>query len=81
MTTNQTETRPDGGQLSRAPIAPMLLNVDETADAMRVSERKIREMLSTGELQCVYVGSRVLVPVRAIDLFITENITRNGGAA
>jgi excisionase family DNA binding protein len=46
------------------------MNVLEAADYMRISERKVRELIATCELKSVRIGSRVIVRRVDIDDFM-----------
>jgi excisionase family DNA binding protein len=43
-----------------------LLNVPETADNLRLSERKVWQLIADGDLRVVRIGGRVLI--RPVDL-------------
>lgn len=48
----------------------VLLTVPEAAGLLRISRAKIYELLMSGQLRSVRIGSRRLVPVDAVTEFI-----------
>lgn len=53
-----------------------LLSVDETADALRVSSKTVRRLLSDGKLSHLRVGRRVLLRTEDVDRFIRMQCLR-----
>lgn len=51
-----------------------LLNAREAANELNISERKTRELLATGELRSIRIGSRRLIPRKAIEDFIARRM-------
>lgn len=60
-----------------AAIPQRLLDVNETAQVLRVSRAKLYELLAAGDLESVKLGARRLIPLEAVDAFI-DNL-RTGG--
>jgi len=54
---------------SRATVHPNL-NVDEAAEALRVSPRTVRKLIATRALRCLHIGRRVLVSSEALIAFV-----------
>jgi excisionase family DNA binding protein len=50
----------------------LVLTVDEAAQILRVSRAFAYELLNRGELPCLRLGRRILVPRRALERFIEE---------
>ncbi|MCL2090267.1 MAG: helix-turn-helix domain-containing protein [Micrococcales bacterium] len=53
-----------------APVPPVLYRVEEAADALRLSRTGIYELIRSGRLRTVKVGSRRLVPVEALGEYV-----------
>jgi excisionase family DNA binding protein len=53
-----------------------LLNTDEAAAYLRVSERKLYEMVATGAVPCTKVTGRWLFPKAALDRWLTAGLVR-----
>ena len=49
---------------------PLTLGVAQAADASGLSQRYLREKLTTGELKSVRVGRRILIPAEALKEFL-----------
>jgi excisionase family DNA binding protein len=47
-------------------------NVEEVADALRISSRMVRILVSRGELRAHRIGRRVLISREALAAFIQE---------
>lgn len=63
--------------LVRHPAVQMLLSVDETARALRVSRATVFELISTADLPTIRVGRRRLVPMEALRLWIADRMEPN----
>ena len=50
----------------------LVLTVEEAARILRVSRAFAYELLNRGELPCIRLGRRILVPRRALERFIEE---------
>jgi excisionase family DNA binding protein len=50
----------------------LVLTVEEAAQLLRVSRAFTYELLNRGELPCIRLGRRLLVPRRALERFIEE---------
>jgi excisionase family DNA binding protein len=51
-------------------IVPELYRVEEAAEALRLSRRTVYELIRSGRLRTVKVGSRRLVPVAAVREYV-----------
>jgi excisionase family DNA binding protein len=58
-------------------IPPVAYRVEEAAEALRLSRDKVYELIRSGELRSIKVGSRRLVPVVAL----TEYVEKSSGDA
>lgn len=59
---------------------PLLYRVPEAAAALGISRAKAYELLSSGELPSVRVGSSVRVPVGALRAWIDRQLTARAEA-
>ena len=50
----------------------LVLTVDEAAQLLRVSRVFAYELLNRGELPCIRLGRRILVPRRALERFVEQ---------
>lgn len=63
--------------MSTAKIEPLLLRVDEAAEALALSRTKLYELMASGELESVKLGRARRVPVAAIrDLLDQASLDR-----
>jgi len=58
-------------------IPPVAYRVEEAAEALRLSRDKVYELIRSGQLRSIKVGSRRLVPVAAL----TEYVDKGSGNA
>lgn len=49
------------------PTASPFLTVEETAEALRISEKTVRRLIDAGDLPATTAGRRFLIPRSAID--------------
>ena len=56
-------------------LVPKLLNLRETASALRISVSGVRRLLDRGCLPRVRFGARVLVPAEAVRRLVTDCTT------
>jgi excisionase family DNA binding protein len=61
----------------RRSVPAMLYDVDEAAEALRLSRSALYELIRSGQLRSVKSGRRRLVPVAAL----SEYVARLGSAA
>lgn len=57
---------------AESAIAPILYRVDEAAEALRISRSVIYELIRSSQLRTVKVGRRRLVPVEALEEYVTS---------
>jgi excisionase family DNA binding protein len=62
---------------SRPAVPAVLYDVDEAAEALRLSRSSIYELIRSGQLRTVKQGRRRLVPVTAL----AEHVASLGGGA
>ncbi|WP_298454848.1 helix-turn-helix domain-containing protein [uncultured Cellulomonas sp.] len=60
------------------PVAPVVYRVEEAAQALRVSRDTMYELIRSGRLRTIKVGSRRLVPVLALDEFVAAALAGAG---
>ncbi len=60
------------------PVAPVVYRVEEAAQALRISRDGIYELIRSGRLKTIKVGSRRLVPLMALDLFVASEMASAG---
>lgn len=53
-------------------VTPLLLNVDEAAEALRLSRSLLYELIRSGRLRTVKAGRRRLVPVSALAEYVAS---------
>lgn len=58
-------------------VVPLLYNVDEAAEALRMSRGLVYELIRSGQIRTLKQGRRRLVPVSAL----TEYIERQAAAS
>lgn len=56
--------------MSERVVVPVLYNVDEAAQALRLSRSVIYELIRSGRLRTIKQGSRRLVPVAALTEYV-----------
>lgn len=56
--------------MSERIVVPVLYNVDEAAQALRLSRSVIYELIRSGRLRTIKQGSRRLVPVAALTEYV-----------
>lgn len=64
----------------RAAMPPRLLTQEQAAQVLNISERMVRYLIASRDLQAVKIGRRTLVPCEAIESLIAER-TRAGMAS
>jgi excisionase family DNA binding protein len=78
-----TMTMVDTTRMAPAPRAPVTIvpvayRVEEAAQALRVSRDTMYELIRSGRLRTIKVGSRRLIPVVALDEFIAAALAGAG---
>jgi excisionase family DNA binding protein len=59
--------------VSGTKIEPLLLRVDEAAEALAISRTKVYELMASGELESVKLGRARRVPTEALRDFLHKN--------
>ena len=65
------------------PVTQLLLTAEQAASALSICRTKVYELLRTGQLESVQIGSSRRIPVAALDEFVvrlrnTSNFTYTG---
>ena len=58
----------------------LLLRIDAAAERLAVSRATLYRLVQRGELPTVRIGSAVRVPVSAIERWLADQLTSQGGA-
>ncbi len=53
---------------------PLLLRVEEVARALAIGRSKVYELIASGELPSITIGSARRVPAEALQKWITEHV-------
>jgi excisionase family DNA binding protein len=61
-----------------ALVVPVVYRVDEAAEALRISRDTIYELIRSGRLRTIKVGSRRLVPLVALTEYVTNALDTAG---
>lgn len=51
-------------------VVPVAYRIEEAAEALRVSRTHVYELIRSGRLRSVKIGSRRLVPIAALDEYL-----------
>lgn len=63
------------GPVADADSAPQFLSVADTAAILAVSDDSIYDLVERGELPCLHIGRRRVIPRRAVDLVVEHLLT------
>jgi excisionase family DNA binding protein len=63
---------PTQGQFERVPVVPLAVSVDEAAIVLGVSSDLVYEMVHRGQLPCLRIGRRRVIPRRALEQVVEE---------
>lgn len=62
---------PTDGETAEVEVPIRLLSLDDAAVSLgKITVRELRKRLDAGDLGCVYIGRRRLVPLAEIDAYI-----------
>lgn len=59
-------------------VAPVVYRVDEAAEALRISRDTVYELIRSGRLRTIKVGTRRLVPLVALHEYVTGALGARG---
>ena len=59
----------------------LVLTVRQAADALGVSDDLVYELTARGEIPCLRLGRRRVIPRRAIELMLEQAMRKPGGAS
>jgi excisionase family DNA binding protein len=62
----------DGADESADRLEPLLLRAAEVAQLLAIGRSKVYEMMSTGELPTVRIGTAVRVPAKALEEWVVQ---------
>jgi len=68
------------GEAGTAGNEPLVLTVRQAADALGVSDDLVYELTARGEIPCLRLGRRRVIPRRAIELMLEQAMRQSGGA-
>ncbi len=57
---------------------PVLITPREAAAALSIGETKVYELLATGALQSITIGSARRIPIAALESFVEREMQRQG---
>lgn len=60
------------GPLDDQSVTPRLLTLQQVGDALAVSESTVKRLIASGELKSVHIGSRTLVRLEDVDVFVAS---------
>jgi excisionase family DNA binding protein len=63
-------------EITRLPVSPLLLTAEQAASALSICRTKVYELLRTGQLESVQIGSSRRIPVAALDDYV-ERLRRS----
>jgi len=63
-------------EITRLPVRPLLLTAEQAASALSICRTKVYELLRTGQLESVQIGSSRRIPVAALDEYV-ERLRRS----
>jgi excisionase family DNA binding protein len=58
------------------PIIPLLLDIKQTAAALGIGVTKCREIIATGELECVRLEGMPRIPTDAVKAYVEKLRTK-----
>lgn len=61
----------------RPAIAPLLLDRIDASTALRISDRTLRELVKSGDIETVRIGTRLLFPVSALEDYVDRLLAAN----
>lgn len=67
----QTERRQVGDTIPDKPVQRLTLTVEEAASALGISRSFAYEAVSRGDIPCIRIGKRILVPKVALDKMLS----------
>jgi excisionase family DNA binding protein len=79
---NQSQTRKKSSRNPKPEVAlpaPLAYNRKEAAALMGLGERTLWTLVNRGDLRSIKVGSRVLIPRKAMEDFLNGGIDAYGG--
>jgi excisionase family DNA binding protein len=61
------------------PIIKLLLRPKEVGETLGVSRTRVYQMLATREIESIRIGRSIRVPVDAVETWISEKRSSDGG--
>jgi excisionase family DNA binding protein len=68
-------------QVTPASIRPLLVTVAEAARILAIGRSTAYELIASGQLESVTIGTARRIPVSALERFVESNTTRGYGEA
>jgi excisionase family DNA binding protein len=69
------------GEVETGGNERLVLTVRQAADALGVSDDLVYELTARGEIPCLRLGRRRVIPRRAIELMLEQAMRETGGAS
>ena len=61
-------------RITASTVAPVVYRVDEAAEALRISRDTVYELIRSGRLRTIKVGTRRLVPLVALHEYVSGEL-------
>lgn len=65
-------------KMTASSVAPVVYRVDEAAEALRISRDTIYELIRSGRLRTIKVGTRRLVPLVSLHEYVGGELGARG---
>jgi excisionase family DNA binding protein len=55
-------------------VERIALTIQETAESLGISDKTVRQLIDSGQLRCIRAGTRVVIPVVAINEWVDTHL-------